>query len=256
MTSSEPSHREAVDRIEMPYRVRFDESTPANSVRSSVLLRYVQDVAWVHSVRLGFGRSWYAERGLGWLVRVADLELLEPIEAYAELFVSTQVIGWRRVSARRESGIRDAAGRIYARALIDWVLANERGMPTRVPAELSDLFPTASPSFEPNRVLLPPTPSSAVIWESSVRPHELDPMGHVNNTVYLDYLEEAVAAAGGDANLVALPRRYRLEYLRPAAPGARLTGAAWHDQEDWAYRLTDGSGAELLRATLHVGEPG
>ena len=36
-------------------------------------MRYAQDLAWQHSTDLGFGREWYAEHGLTWLVRAAEL---------------------------------------------------------------------------------------------------------------------------------------------------------------------------------------
>ena len=63
-------------------------------------------------------------------------------------------------------------------------------------------------------------------------------MGHVNNAAYLDYLEEALprrrARPAGDG--AAIPRRVRLEYLAPAAPGARPAGRGL------AARRLDGDG--------------
>jgi len=64
---------------EARYRVRFDEAGPDGRLRTSGLMRYAQDVAWQHSTALGFGRDWYLERGLTWLVRSAELEVLAPI---------------------------------------------------------------------------------------------------------------------------------------------------------------------------------
>ena len=37
------------------------------------LLRYAQDLAWFHSASRGFDRDWYAERGLTWLARAAEV---------------------------------------------------------------------------------------------------------------------------------------------------------------------------------------
>src|SRR5664280_120553 len=72
-----------------------------------------------------------------------------------------------------------------------------------------------------------------------VRLHELDPMGHVNNAVYVDWLDEAVHLVDPVVIRV-VPRRYRLEYRAAAAPGADLVGQAWPDGEGWSYRLEDG----------------
>jgi hypothetical protein len=83
-------------------------------------------------------------------------------------------------------------------------------------------------------------------------------MGHANNGVYLDWLDETVAAAGagGEAAIMALPRTYRLEYLRPAGPAMELVSAAWPEAANgggWAYRLADAAGADLLRGRLVPG---
>ena len=121
------------DTCSAPYRVRFDEAAPDGLIRTSVLLRYTQDLAGVHSAARGFGRDWYAERGLTWLVRAAEVEVLAPIEVGQELVGTTQVVGWRRVWARRRTEFRDEAGALVAWVQIDWVLLDARGAPTRIP---------------------------------------------------------------------------------------------------------------------------
>ena len=44
-------------RIVRPYRVRFEESTAAETMRTAVYLAWAADVAWQHSTVLGFGRD-------------------------------------------------------------------------------------------------------------------------------------------------------------------------------------------------------
>jgi acyl-CoA thioesterase FadM len=62
-----------------PFRVRFDECGPDGLLRTSVLLRYAQDLASHHSALVGIDRAWYAERGIGWLVRAAEVAVLAPL---------------------------------------------------------------------------------------------------------------------------------------------------------------------------------
>jgi acyl-CoA thioesterase FadM len=237
-------------RFEADYRVRFDESGADGDLRSSGYLRYAQDLAWRHSEAAGFDRAWYAEHGLLWLVRCIDLEIRGPVANGATLTVSTEVIGWRRVWARRESTFRDAAdGRTLANAHIDWVLLNAAGRPARVPDELSGFFSDGA-SFTPGRVDLVEAPENARRARLSVRPQDLDPMAHVNNATYVDYLEEALLQAGEEAVLQHVPRRYRLEYIRPAELGDDLLATSWADEGGWALRLSDGAENELLRARL------
>ena len=241
-----------VGGIRIPYRVRFDECTPAGVARTSSLLRYAQDVAWVHSERLGFEREWYAERGLAWVVRSAELRVEQAVALGETIDISTAVTGFRKVWARRRTEARAADGSLVCWAHTDWVMTGLNGMPARVPAEFPVAFGVPPGGFEPVKVDLGPAPADAAGFAFVVRPQDLDPMGHVNNAAYLDYLEEAILATdpAAVAELAALPRTLRIEYVLAAAPGARLTGVAWGSGADWRYRLTDADGRELLRATV------
>jgi len=71
-----------------------------------------------------------------------------------------------------------------------------------------------------------------------VRFHECDPLGHVNNAVYLNYLEQIAidhALALGwpaerqrrEAGAVFVARRHEIEYLRPALEGDVLRVRTW-----------------------------
>jgi acyl-CoA thioesterase FadM len=253
---------DVVRGVSVAYRVRFDECGPEGIVRSSALLRYAQDVAWVHSERMGFDRAWYAERDLAWVVRAAELEILAPIALGETLELSTAVIGFRKVWARRRTEGRRPDGSLVTWGHTDWVMTDVvRGLPGRVPPEFPGVFDVPPGPFEPGRVPLGPTPDDAIRHRSRVRPQDLDPMGHVNNAAYVDYLEEALHVAGADARpaISGIPRRIRLEYLAPAAPSAALLGEAWPEEHEgaagWAWRLTDDEGRELARARV-LASPG
>ena len=236
-----------------PYRVRFDEAGPDGLLRTSVLLRYAQDVAWFHSASLGFDRPWYAERGLAWLVRTAEVAVLDRIAVGSEVIGTTRVIGWRRVWARRRTDFHNAAGTLLAWAQIDWVLLDGRGAPTRIPAEFEPIFGATTSAFGLARVGLGEPPADARQIAIAVRPQELDPMDHVNNAVYADWLDEAVIGAGDPGTTRAIPRLMRLEYAAAADPGAQLRADLWPEQDGWSYRLRDRAGDELLRARLERG---
>lgn len=240
---------EPLRRLVAPYHIRFDETNHRNVLRTSVYLAYVQDCAWQHSASLGFDPAWYAAHGLFWLARAVDLRVVREAATYETLAVSTEVTAMRRVWARRQSEVRDEAGELLATAEIDWVMTNARGVPSRIPAELLEVFAVPA-TFEPQRVVLGPEPEDAVRLAEPVRRQDLDPMAHLNNTHYLDYLEEAVEAAGDEASLARTPRRYRLEYLAPAAPRTRPMGTTWPTAEGRAYRLSAEDGSQLLRALL------
>jgi acyl-ACP thioesterase len=233
------------------YRVRFDEAGPDGLLRTSGWMRYAQDLAWLHSTALGFGREWYAERGLTWLVRAAELVVVEPVLMGTILDASTEVVGMRRVFARRRGLFRLPAGEVAAWVNTDWVLIDRRGALTRIPPIFTEMFGGSGQDVSIARVNLPPTPDSASHTSFVVRPADLDPMAHANNAVYLDWVEEALDGTDARGAVAATPRRYRLEYALAAESRAPLDAAAWPGDAAWNVRLTQrATGADCFRARL------
>jgi acyl-CoA thioester hydrolase len=81
-------------------------------------------------------------------------------------------------------------------------------------------------------------PVTAFILDIRVRFHECDPLGHVNNAVYLQYLEDAAirhAAAAGwpesrlraEAGGVFVARKTEIDYLRAAKVDDLLRITTW-----------------------------
>jgi acyl-CoA thioester hydrolase len=69
---------------------------------------------------------------------------------------------------------------------------------------------------------------SPAIWRTRVRVYECDALGHVNNAVYLHYLQQATAEAWASlrASTWGL-RSLSMEYLAPAYDGDELEVRAW-----------------------------
>ncbi len=253
-------------RASLTFRVRFDEATPSGGIRTSVLLRYAADLASYHSERRGYSRSWYRDRGLAWLVRGVDLELRLPILHGDELVGTTEAVAARKVLARRRTEFRNAAGAVAANVVMDWALISDAGIPTRIPAGLGVAFGMPDAGFDPVRVRTQaPADVAPFGLELNVRPQELDPMDHVNNAVYLDWVEEAICSAARVAEtaglaepaepvgLDAVPRTWRLEYLAAAASTTRVIARAWADADGWSCRIVDqATGQPFLGARLEA----
>lgn len=246
MTAEPPRNRFTVD-----YRVRFDECGPDGLIRGSALLGIVQDAAWHHSEAVGLTRAWYAEHGLLWLVRAIDLRILAPIAQGDEVRAETRIAGYRRVLARRVTELRRPGGELVGRAMTDWVMTSG-GAPARIDDEIVARFPDAG-AFEPIRVDRAEPPATAHALPVTVRLRDIDPVDHVNNGVYLDFLDESVDAAGGGL-LAAFPRRATLEYVDAAKRGEGLVARAWPAADGWGHRLERASdGATLLRGRAEAG---
>jgi acyl-CoA thioester hydrolase len=68
----------------------------------------------------------------------------------------------------------------------------------------------------------------------SVAPADIDLMGHVNNVVYLRWVQdlavahwESAAPPGDRKNLLWVVTRHEIDYKRPALPGDAIIGRTW-----------------------------
>jgi acyl-ACP thioesterase len=236
--------------IEHPYRVRFDEADADGKLRPSGFVRYAQDMAWRHSEEAGFDRAWYDDRSMHWLVRNVEVHLMGAVGYGEQLSIGTEVTGWRHVWARRHTEIRrdDAADEVVATVDTDWVLLGDDGRRARVPDELTRFF-SADETFRRNRVMLPEPHGEPTRLATRVRPLDIDPLRHMNNAAYLDFVDDGLKRMAG------LPTRgpdcYRLGYVRPALPDSAVNVACWPtDEGPVACRIANGEGDELTRVLV------
>jgi acyl-CoA thioester hydrolase len=106
-----------------------------------------------------------------------------------------------------------------------------------------------------------PQPRGVFLLTVRVRFHELDPLGHVNNAVFLTYLEEAAiehaAAAGWPSSRlrehggVFIARRHEIDFLQPAIEGDLLQVRTWAESMSGARALR---AYEIVRLDRTVGE--
>ena len=231
-------------RVAVPRVFRFRTSVwqadldAFGELRSASLLRFLQETATRASTDAGFDAAYYARHGTHWLVRRTQLTHLFPIRHGDELEATTRIADFRRVRSRRDYEVR-AGERLVARAWTDWVyVAAASGRPRRIPAEMQEAFardgaPALAREDFPDAV----PPSHAVRAVRRVELHELDALQHVNNAIYVHYIEQAAEDADARSGW-SLPiqltsgGRFRvlehdLEYLDAAVYGDEVTVYTW-----------------------------
>ena len=87
----------------------------------------------------------------------------------------------------------------------------------------------------------------------TVSPADIDEMGHVNNVVYLRWVQDlavahwrAAAPPEDQADLLWVVTRHEIDYKRPALPGDEIVGRTWVGR---ASRLSYERHSELVRAS-------
>jgi acyl-CoA thioester hydrolase len=225
------------------FRVRHYECDAYGHVNYANYLRYMQETAFDATADAGYDLDRYKAMGCHWLVRETDIEYLRPLRYGDSVQVKTWVADFRRIRSRRAYEFRLAeSGELVARAHTDWVFLDSATLrPAPIPQELmAAFFPEELPDPAPPRSRFPsaPSPPPGVFrLRRRVEWRDIDPEQHVNNAVYLAYLEDCgvqVAAAYGwpmsrvqAEGFAIVARRHRIEYRQPARLDDELELATW-----------------------------
>jgi acyl-CoA thioesterase FadM len=209
--------------------VRSYETTTAGMVAPATLLRYLEHLATLDSAARGFSHAWYETHDSAWVVRDMRLLLWDAPALADEIYLATWLSGYRRVQATREYCIWcEPEQRLVARAQGRWAYVDRtRGVPVRTPDDLIERFGVAGHAM-PQR-FTPGAQKQQQIAESQMtliaRAYEADTQQHINNTIYMDWLGEALTLTGTNAapDMSAItPRYYHIQYIHPARPGDRV----------------------------------
>jgi medium-chain acyl-[acyl-carrier-protein] hydrolase len=228
--------------------VRSYETTSAGVVSPATVLRYLEHVATLDSAARGFNHTWYETHNSAWVVRDMRLLLWPPPSLADELHLATWLSGYRRVQATREYCVwREPEKRLVARAQGRWAYVDrERGLLTRIPDDLLEAFgvaghamPARSKSGAMDQLKIDRNTGFEITL--TARSYEADTQQHINNTIYMDWLGDALAhalaatpaATAAPEAATFAPRYYHIQYVHPARPGdrvrittqARLTGS-------------------------------
>jgi acyl-CoA thioester hydrolase len=128
---------------------RFDVPTASIDANGHVnnleYLRWMQDVATLHSEAVGWPLERYLAVRAGWFVRTHSIEYLRPAFAGDSIVLATWVAGFRATSSpRRYRFLRRGEAAPLAIAETVWVFVDGvTGLPKRVPPELTGAFTVA-----------------------------------------------------------------------------------------------------------------
>ena len=130
-----------------PIIPRFGELDPYNHVNHAVYVAYFEAARCVALEDIGMSLSDLADRGIQIVVTTVEVRFREPATGRDRLTVETEVAEIRRASSRwRQRIVRDEDGKVLVEALVTAGVCDDRGKPTRPPAELMDALATLEPS--------------------------------------------------------------------------------------------------------------
>ncbi len=254
------------------FHVRSYELGASAQVRPSSYLNYLEEGARQASAEAGYDEAWYTRNRRIWVIRTMTIRYWEPAFLGDELELYTWVSDFRRVQSHREYDLRrvgDEAPVVRARA--NWVFLNTETMqPQRLSDDIMAEFdPTGELEDLDTGIVDAIQVEEPVIHteERRVQHNELDPQGHVNNAVYLNWTNQALTNALRIAGWP--PERFmssdfamqrlsdEIEYLRSALDDepiwivTRLSEVG-RDRAAWHHEIRHGATGELIARNLSV----
>jgi acyl-CoA thioester hydrolase len=181
----------------MNLQVRSSELNRGGTVGHAVFLQWFQEAAFEASAARGYDMKKYDEMGAAWVMRSIDVEFLDAARYQDKIEISTWVSDFHRVRSHREYTARRAGDKtLLARARADWVLLDAKTFALRrVPAEAVALFdPNGQVALDPidAQDLSAGEPLGHFESTRRVQQYEIDWMQHVNNTIYVNWIEQQV----------------------------------------------------------------
>jgi acyl-CoA thioester hydrolase len=224
------------------FRVRFCECDAYGHLNNVNYLRWMQEAAFGASGAVGYDFASYDTLGHLWLVRETTIEYLATLAYGDEVEIKTWVSDFRRSHSLRQYEFTNTrTGQVAARASTDWVYVNTQTLrPVAIPLEMQQAFCPDLPDADTPRERFPtppPPPPNVFTLRRQVEWRDIDMMWHVNNAMYLAYIEDAgihVAEAYGwpmqrmaDEGFGLFARQHRIEYRIPAMLGDEVAITTW-----------------------------
>jgi acyl-ACP thioesterase len=177
------------------------------------LFAFLQEAAIKHADKCGAGAHAKETRGESWVLHRMAVRIHRYPRYEEPLTVSTWSSGIRAFKGFRDFRVR-CGDELVASASSVWLyLSLATKAVCRVPREIAAGFPTRPADVfcgDLERMKLESPADGAPAREITVRYSDFDANDHVNNTVYFDYLQTALAAGG----LPPRPGLLKVEFLR------------------------------------------
>jgi acyl-ACP thioesterase len=184
----------------LPFQVGYFSVGADYLLRLSSLLKLFQEAAILHAAAKGFGDVEMADQGLCWVLYRVELEVFRYPRYQEELRVVTRLGGRKGFKAYRYFEVLCGEELVASAVSVWFSLDMKSRRPVHVKGVLAQrLLPEGFELPEPPSDKWKPVKRVANEWEirMTTRCADIDTNGHVNNAVYADYLETAIARREG-----------------------------------------------------------
>ena len=217
------------------FRVRWGELDASGTVSPANYLRYLVETAWDWGVAAGMDANYSQNPDVFWVIRETEIRFLQPLHHNDEFGLTIWMVNWQRVRGTRcfELTLKES-GDVIAQGTQQVVYMDAKtGRPTNLPEAEADKFRLEDPRVFPfERFPKIAAVENPFVTQRQVEWMDLDSYEHVNNVIYVNYAEEAIAqdfsargwtpAKLAEAGLNVVTKRVHIQYLSLAMWGETL----------------------------------
>ncbi len=192
-------------KIDLEKRIGFFEVDSDFTLRPKILLNYFQEVAGVHSDRAGYDAQRLMNQGHAWVLHRIGIHIHRPPALGDALRVRTWHSGENRFRAYRDFEIMCGTEKLVS-AISVWLFIDlNRKKILRIPEDIGKCYTvetshTLDTDIDSWKSALDFYPEQVQVI--ATRPSDYDPLGHVNNALYFDYLETLISRFFPDAGKI------------------------------------------------------
>jgi acyl-ACP thioesterase len=201
-------------KITLHKQVKYFEVDTAFKLKLGALFRLLQEAAIQHSEQVGLGSKTLVDTGSVWILNRMQAQIFR----YPEYLENLTVVTWHKGSqgyrAYRDFILYAGQDKVAVASSMWLYFDTQRKRIVRIPDEVSAAY-----TREPDSAMDSPVD----LWKAnldfttdldvpiSIRTSDFDPLGHVNNAIYFDYIETSIARAMEDPTPI---ERLQIEFKK------------------------------------------
>ena len=237
--------------FENKYKVGIKHITLGNKVTNKALLSFMENLACLHSDKVGYGILDIPRTKLVWLLLDWRLKVIKRPDYGEELLVKTWSKGMEKCYAYREFEVYNEKDELVAIATSKWVLMNiEKGSIERANNIIDSAYEKEEKeviSKEEIAKLKEPEDCISKI-DYMPRKTDMDINGHLNNLNYLDIAYEAIPLEIQDVQQL---ENVRITYKKETKPGEKVK-ALYTKKEDKYIVTIKSEDEKLLHSIIEI----
>jgi len=175
---------------EYSFTVRSFDVDSNKNMTPVAISEYLQEVAGEHANTMGFGYRQFVLQNMVWILSGIKIEV-ERLPVWEEkVFIKTWIVGNDKFTSRRDFQWLDADGNVLINASTNWVLFNTQTRRPQLVERMSfavEMFPDNVATSAPVANIRGKIDNENPL-EYMVRYSDLDMIGHMNNTKYIQLL--------------------------------------------------------------------